>query len=102
MPGSANRDGRAPQAAAALGGPNIYVDSQPQEILQTAEVGGRSWRVSSHLAATVNLRHYRCALQQSNSEYGLFTGFGAESNSTPYESHASHSGAGTVPQIDLR
>ena len=92
----------APQAAAALGGPNIYVDSQPQDILQNSEFGELSWRISPHLAATVSLRHYRYALHQSNSEYGLFTVFGAQGNSTPYDTHASNSAAGTVPEIDLR
>ena len=92
----------APQAEAALGGPNIYVDHQPQDILQNSEFGELSWRIAPQLVATVSLRHYRYALHQSNSEYGQFTVFGAQGNTTPYNTSASNGAAGTVPEFDLR
>ena len=92
----------APQAAAALGGTNIYVDNQPQNILQNAEFGEVSWHISPRISATISVRHYRYALHQSNSEYGLFTVFGAQGNGIPYNTRATSSAAGTVPELNLR
>ena len=92
----------APQAAPMLGGPNIYVDYQPQSILQNSQFGEVSWRISPHWQATFGLRHYRYALDQSNREYGLFTVYGFQGNDVPYATHASNSAEGTVPKLDLR
>jgi outer membrane receptor protein involved in Fe transport len=92
----------APQAQSALGGTNIYVDNQPQNILQNAEFGELSWRMSPHLTATASVRHYRYSLDQSNSEYGLFTVYGAQGNGIPYNTRAASSAAGIVPEFDLK
>lgn len=92
----------APQAATLLGGPNIYADLQPQTILQNAEFGELSWELSPHWQATFGLRHYRYALDQSNTEYGLFTVYGFEGNTVPYTTHAANGADGTVPKLDVK
>lgn len=91
-----------PQAAPLIGGPNIYVDYQPQSILQNSEFGELSWRISAHWQATLGLRHYRYSLDQSNQEYGLFTVYGYQGNGVPYDTRASNGANGTVPKLDLR
>jgi outer membrane receptor protein involved in Fe transport len=92
----------APQAAAVLGGPNIYVDYQPQHINQSSQFGELSWRLSAQLTATLGLRHYHYSLSQSNREYGLFTVYGFEGNDVPYDTTASNGAQGTVPELGLK
>ncbi|MBV8342949.1 MAG: TonB-dependent receptor plug domain-containing protein, partial [Gammaproteobacteria bacterium] len=48
----------APQATPIFGGPNLYVDYQPQTIVQNAEFGEASWQFTPALKGTVGLRHY--------------------------------------------
>lgn len=92
----------APQAAPVLGGPNIYVDYQPQDINQSSQFGELSWRFLAHLTATLGLRHYHYSLSQSNREYGLFTVYGFEGNGVPYDTTASNGAQGTVPEFGLK
>ena len=91
----------APQATPILGGPNLYVDYQPQTITQNAEFGQLSWQFLPDLTGTVGLRHYRYSLSQTNEEYGVFTVYGAAGNTTPYFTAASNSASGTDPKFDL-
>jgi iron complex outermembrane receptor protein len=91
----------APQATPILGGPNLYVDYQPQVITQNAVFGEASWRFTSGLKATVGLRHYHYSLSQTNVEYGTFTVYGAQGNTVPYNTAASNRESGTNPKFDL-
>jgi iron complex outermembrane recepter protein len=91
----------APQAAPIFGGTNLYVDFQPQTIIQNSEFGEASWQFTPDLKATVGLRHYRYTLNQTNEEYGVFTVYGGEGNTVPYNTAASNSASGTNPKVDL-
>jgi iron complex outermembrane receptor protein len=90
-----------PQATPILGGPNAYVDFQPQVITQNAEFGELSWQFTPDLKATVGLRHYHYSLSQSNIEYGAFTVFSAQGNTVPFNTAASNGASGTNPKFDL-
>ncbi|HUN76943.1 MAG TPA: TonB-dependent receptor [Steroidobacteraceae bacterium] len=91
-----------PEAGPILGGPNLYVDYQPQVITQNAEFGQLSWQPIDQFTATVGLRHYHYSLGQSNTEWGAFTVYGAEGNAVPYNTYASQGASGTDPKFDLR
>jgi iron complex outermembrane recepter protein len=86
---------------AILGGPNVYVDYQPQTIIQNAEFGELSWHATDAFKATVGLRHYHFSLSQRNSEWGAFTVYGFLGNAIPYNTAASNSASGTDPKFDL-
>ena len=88
----------APQAAPILGTTNLYVDVQPQVIVQNAQFGELSWEFTPDLKGTVGLRHYHYSTGQSNSEYGVFT---VNGNDTPYNTGFSNSASGTDPKFDL-
>ncbi len=91
----------APQASALFGGPNLYVDHQPQTITQNAEFGEVSWNFTPDLKGTVGLRHYHYSLSQTNTEFGVFTVNGGIGNNTPYDTGASNTASGTDPKFDL-
>jgi iron complex outermembrane receptor protein len=91
----------APQAGPILGGPNLYVDYQPQVILQNSEFGEASWQFTPDFKATVGVRHYRYSLNQTNEEYGVFTVYADQGNATPYNTAASQGASGTNPKVDL-
>lgn len=88
-----------PQAVAATGGTNLYVDFMPQTITQNAQFGELSWQFTPELKAAVGLRHYKYSLSQTNTEWGFFT-VNAD-NSTPYDTAASSDASGTDPKFDL-
>jgi len=90
-----------PQATPVLGGPNLYIDYQPQVITQNAQFGQLSWQATDQLKATVGLRHYHYSLSQMNSEWGVFTVNGYLGNSVPYNTAASNNASGTDPKFDL-
>ena len=91
----------APQATPILGGPNLYVDYQPQVIIQNSEFGEVSWQFTPDLKATVGARHYHYSLNQTNEEYGVFTVFADQGNTVPYNTATSISASGTDPKFDL-
>jgi iron complex outermembrane recepter protein len=105
----------APQATPIFGGPNLYVDNQPQTITQNAAFGEASWQFNSDLKATVGLRHYHYSLAQSNEEFGVFTVNGGVGNVPPanpcppgstglggaYCTGSSNTASGTDPKFDL-
>jgi iron complex outermembrane receptor protein len=90
-----------PQATPVLGGTIAGVGYQPQTITQNSFFGEFSWRFSPHLKATLGLRHYHYSLNQSNTEFGVFTTLGNEGDNVPYITHASNGASGTVPKFDL-
>jgi iron complex outermembrane recepter protein len=91
----------APQATPILGGPNLYVDYQPQVITQNAEFGEASWQFTPALKGTVGLRHYHYSLGQTNEEYGVFTVNADLGNTVPYNTAFSNDASGTDPKFDL-
>jgi iron complex outermembrane recepter protein len=91
----------APQATPIFGGPNLYVDHQPQTITQNAEFGELSWNFTPDLKATVGVRHYHYSLSQTNTEFGVFTVNGGIGNYDPYNTGASNTASGTDPKFDL-
>jgi len=91
----------APQATPIFGGPNLYVDHQPQVIIQNSEFGEASWQFTPDLKATAGVRHYHYGLNQTNEEFGVFTVFGGEGNTVPYNTGSTISASGTNPKFDL-
>ena len=91
----------APQATPILGGPNLYVDYQPQTITQNAQFGEISWEFTPDLKGTVGLRHYHYSLSQTNQEFGVFTVNAGLGNSAPFNTGASNTASGTDPKFDL-
>ena len=91
----------APQATPIFGGPNLYVDHQPQTITQNAEFGEVSWQFTPALKGTVGLRHYHYSLGQTNTEYGVFTVNAGLGNTAPFNTAASNTASGTDPKVDL-
>jgi len=92
----------APQAPAAVtGGPNLYVDYQPQVIVQNSEFGEASWQFTPDFKVTAGLRHYHYSLGQTNQEFGTFTVYGGVGNNVPYNTAASNGASGTDPKFDL-
>ncbi len=91
----------APQATPILGGPNLYVDYQPQTIVQNSQFGEASWQFTPDLKGTVGLRHYHYSLAQTNEEYGVFTVNADLGNTAPFNTRASNSASGTDPKFDL-
>ena len=91
----------APQAGPILGGPNLYVDYQPQVIVQNSEFGEASWQFTPDFKVTAGLRHYHYSLGQTNQEFGVFTVFAGQGNAVPYNTAASNGASGTDPKFDL-
>jgi outer membrane receptor protein involved in Fe transport len=91
-----------PEAPVAItGGPNAYIDYQPQTIIQNSEFGEVSWQFTDQLKATVGARHYHYVLGQTNEEYGTFTVNSSLGNTVPYNTSAHNSASGTNPKFDL-
>lgn len=91
----------APQATPILGGPNLYVGSLPQVLIQNAAYGHVSWRISPHFAVAAGLRHYHYSLRETSTEYGVFSVLAVEGNTVPYDAGASIAASGTVPSFTL-
>jgi iron complex outermembrane recepter protein len=90
----------APQATPIFGGPNLYVDYQPQTITQNAAFGEGSWQFTPELKGTVGLRYYHYSLAQTNEEYGVFTVIG-NGTTAAYNTTASNTASGVDPKFDL-
>jgi iron complex outermembrane recepter protein len=90
-----------PGLAAALGGPNVYVDFQPQAIIQNAVFGDFTYNFTPAFSANVGARYYNYHMDQNNTEYGIFTVNAAQGNTVPYYSTASISASGTDPKANL-
>jgi outer membrane receptor protein involved in Fe transport len=80
---------------------NVYVDFQPQKIIQNAFFGDFTYKFTSGLSANVGLRHYSYNLDQTNTEYGAFTVFEAQGNTVPFNTAATQSASGTDPKFNL-
>jgi iron complex outermembrane recepter protein len=84
---------------------NIYVDFQPQTIIQNAFFGDFTYKITPALSANVGLRHYSYSLSQTNTEFGIFTVYGGSGlpseNATPYNTADSDRASGTDPKFNL-
>lgn len=90
---------------------NVYVDYQPQTILQNAFFGNISWRFAHGLTASAGVRWYHYSYAQTNSEYGDFTPYGfanllsgaptVAGNTQPFNTNAGGSASGTNPRFNL-
>lgn len=92
----------APQAAPILGGTQLFNQFQPQDIIQNAVYGHMSWLLTHHWTIEAGFRHYHYSLSQRNSQFGLFTPYGALGEFTrPFNSAASIRASGTVPSFTV-
>lgn len=90
----------APQATPVFGGTQLFNQFQPQDIIQNAEFGHLSWLITSHWTLEAGFRHYHYSLSQTNSQFGLFTPYGALGELTrPFNSAVSIGASGTVPSV---
>jgi outer membrane receptor protein involved in Fe transport len=90
---------------------NIYVDYQPQTILQNAAFGNVSWRFAHGLTASAGVRWYHYSYAQRNSEWGDFTPYGfanllsgaptVAGNTQPFNTSAGGGASGTNPRFNL-
>jgi iron complex outermembrane recepter protein len=93
---------QAPQATALFGGPELFFNLQPQSIIQNAVFAHASWTLTSHWKVAVGVRRYHFSLSQTNTQFGLFTVFGANGNLTqPYDTAASIAASGTIPSFTV-
>jgi iron complex outermembrane recepter protein len=86
---------------ASAGLANIYVDFQPQTIVQNAFFGDFTYNITDALSANVGVRHYAYSLGQSNTEFGVFTVFQAQGNTVPYNTANSERASGTDPKFNI-
>ncbi|HMK86749.1 MAG TPA: TonB-dependent receptor, partial [Steroidobacteraceae bacterium] len=87
----------AQQGEAILHGPYLYVESQPETIIQNAVYGNLNWRISPEFEWQAGFRHYHYSLGAHSEEYGAFSAGAPCGNSCPYFSTASISATGTIP-----
>ena len=94
-------DGLAQQGEAVLGGPAIYVEAQPEVLVQNAVYGHLSWRLSPQFEFEAGFRHYNYSLGASAFQYGAFSAGAALCNTCRYNSSASIGDSGTIPSFTL-
>ena len=90
---------------------NVYVDYQPQTILQNAFFGNISWEFVHGLTASAGVRWYHYSYSQTNTEWGDFTPYGfanllsgaptVAGNTKPFNTSAGGSASGTNPRFNL-
>lgn len=93
---------QAPQATPLFGGPELFFNLQPQSIIQNAVFAHVSWNLTPHWKLDAGVRHYHFSLSQTNTQFGLFTVYGANGDLTrPYDTAASIAASGTIPSFTL-
>jgi iron complex outermembrane receptor protein len=90
-----------PEATPILGGPNGFVGSLPEVMVQNAFYGHVSWRLSPHFEAAAGFRRYHYSLDERSTEVGVFSALGPEGNDVPYDAGATIAASGTVPSVTL-
>ncbi len=90
---------------------NVYVDYQPQTILQNAFFGNLSFEFLHGLTASIGVRWYHYSYDQTNTEFGDFTPLGfanllsgaptVAGNVAPFITTANGSANGTNPRFNL-
>jgi len=91
-----------PQATPILGGPVFAVINMPQTLIQNAEFGELSYRLSRHWKVAASVRHYHYSLSESQDEWGVITPNSYEGDYAPFNSAASNGATGSVPKLDLQ
>ena len=91
----------SPQATAILGGQNDFVGAVPEVMMQNAEYGHVTWRLSPHFAVAVGFRHYHYSLSANSMQYGNFSVLAGLGNTVRYNDSASIAASGTVPSVTL-
>jgi outer membrane receptor protein involved in Fe transport len=91
----------APQATAIFGGPNLYVGSLYQTLLQNAFYAHLAWRPSSHFEVAAGFRHYHYSNDEVATAYGAFTTLSFEGNTVPYTAGTSTAASGNVPSFTV-
>jgi outer membrane receptor protein involved in Fe transport len=91
----------AQQGVSLLGGPALFVEAQPEILVQNAVYGHLSWRLSPQFEVEGGFRHYNYSLGASSFQYGAFSAGAALCNTCPYYSSASIGASGTIPSLTL-
>jgi len=94
-------NGLAQQGVQVLGGPAIFVSSQPEDLVQNAVYGHVSWRLSPHFEVAAGFRRYSYSMSAYSYEYGAFSAGAALCNTCQYDSTASTAASGTIPSMTL-
>ena len=90
-----------PQAAAVLGGTNVFFGFQPEVLMQNAVFGHFSWRFSPHFEVAAGFRRYHYSLSEQATQYGVFSVNGAQGDTVPFNSSGSDQASGTIPSLTL-
>jgi len=91
----------AEEGVKVLGGPYIYVEEQPEVIVQNAVYGNLTWRFSPHWELQAGFRHYHYSLSAYAYEFGVFSAGAPGGNSNPFYADASIAASGTIPSATL-
>jgi outer membrane receptor protein involved in Fe transport len=92
----------AQQAGNVLGGGSaLFIEGQPEVLVQNAVYGHLSWRISPQFELEGGFRHYHYSLGATSFQYGAFSAGAALCNTCPYNSAASIGASGTIPSITL-
>jgi iron complex outermembrane recepter protein len=89
-------------ATPILGGPVFAVIDMPQTLIQNAEFGELSYRLSRHWKVAASVRHYHYSLSETQDEWGVITPNSYLGNDVPFNSAASNGANGSVPKVDLQ
>ena len=91
----------APQATPDLGGTFIADGNVPEVVLQNAIYGHVSWRFSQHFELAAGIRRYHYSLNETSTEYGVFTANGAQGDTVPYNAATKIAAGGTIPSFTV-
>jgi iron complex outermembrane receptor protein len=94
-------DVQAQEGTKVLGGPALYVEAQPEILVQNAVYGHVSWRLSPNFEVAGGFRHYQYRLDASSFVYGAFSAGAALCNTCRFYSAASIAASGTIPSLTL-
>jgi iron complex outermembrane receptor protein len=94
-------DVQAQEGTKVLGGPNLFVEAQPEILVQNAIYGHLSWRLSPQFEVEGGFRHYNYSLGASSFQYGAISAGAALCNTCQYFSSASIGASGTIPSLTL-
>ena len=89
----------APQATPILGGTFIADGNVPDDVLQNAVYGHVSWRFSRHFEVAAGVRRYHYSLNETSTEYGVFTANGAQGDTVPFNGATKIAAGGTIPSF---
>jgi iron complex outermembrane receptor protein len=91
----------APQATPIFGGPNLFLASIPEILVQNAFYAHLSWRLSEHFEVAAGLRRYHYSLTDTSTQVGAFSALAGQGNNVPLNTSAAVAASGTVPSFTL-